>query len=570
MSTVPRARPRVEVVRAFRAPAESAPSAPAPVPDSAGESLEARFAREEWHILRGKTEDQVRVRWILIVGGVPLVFLVRYFFGILTMPYSTLAALGGGVSLVNLLFWAALRTNRWRPWHFWASAVCDWLVLFGFTAGHGPYGFLMMPYYVSLISTPALGVPRAGWIGLAVATVTYPLARLTGTVAMGAELPAAMLLLETGVVFSVVCSTLLGPTHYTRRLQEVRRGLAAVEAGDFRVSLKEGVRDQMDFLAGAVNRVAGSLGGVIRGVQGQAHSLSAVAEELSATTEQVQATAAEVGSLAAEAADETEREMAILTRGGDTLQRLAERNRALHGGASAAADNARRLASETDAHVERIAHSATLLEAVGEEYRRSARAMEELGGAGERIGGFVNTIREISDQTNLLALNAAIEAARAGEQGRGFAVVADEVRKLAGQSAASATDVGGTVAETRGAIGSVREQLEVAERSLAGVGAASEEGRAALEAMVAGLRGAVETIERIYGEVEAQSAVLAELMDEMGHVQQIAAASRARTGQTAQAAREQGSAMEDIAGTSTQLAAMAAEMNEVAGRFRVA
>ncbi|MBD0318903.1 MAG: hypothetical protein ICV87_01120 [Gemmatimonadetes bacterium] len=566
MSTVPRARPsRVEVVRAFRDPAAApSPPSPAPVPD---DSLEARFAREEWHILRGKTEDQVRVRWILIVGGVPLVFLVRYFFGILTMPYATLAALGGGVSLVNLLFWAALRTNRWRPWHFWASAVCDWLVLFGFTAGHGPYGYLMMPYYISLVSTPALGVPRAGWTGLAVSAVTYPLARLAGT--MGAPIPAAMVLLETGVVFSVVCSTLLGPTHYTRRLQEVRRGLAAVEAGDFRVSLKEGVRDQMDFLAGAVNRVAASLGAVIRGVQGQAHSLSAVAEELSATTEQVQATAAEVGSLAAEAADETEREMAILTRGGDTLQRLAERNRALHGGASAAAEDARRLAAETDAHVERIAHSATLLEAVGEEYRRSARAIEELGGAGERIGGFVNTIREISDQTNLLALNAAIEAARAGEQGRGFAVVADEVRKLAGQSASSATEVGGTVAETRAAIGGVREQLEVAERSLAGVGAASEEGGAALEAMVAGLRGAVETIERIYGEVEAQSAVLGELMDEMTHVQQIAAASRARTGQTAQAAREQGSAMEDIAGTSTQLAAMAAEMSEVAGRFRV-
>jgi methyl-accepting chemotaxis protein len=554
--------PRAERVQVFAMGSE----APEPPQDR---SLDERFQREQWHILRAKTEDQVRVRWLLIVGGVPLVFVVRYFFGILTMPYATLWALGGGVSLVNLLFWVSLRTGRWQPWQFWASAVCDWLVLFGFTAGHGEYGFLMMPYYVSLISTPALGVPRAGWAGLAVSALSYPLARVAGVGVAGASVPAAMVLLEAGVVVSVVWSTLLGPARYTRRLDEVRRGLAAVEAGDFRVSLMEGQRDQMDFLAAAVNRTAESLGAVIRGVQEQSQALAAVSEELSATTEQVQSSAIEVGTLAAEAADETDREMEILNRGGDALERLAERSRALHGGAREAADGARRLAADTDVHVGRIAQGGRLLEEVSDEYRRSAQAMAALAGAGERIGGFVATIREISDQTNLLALNAAIEAARAGEQGRGFAVVADEVRKLAGQSAQSAAEVDVTVGETRGAITAVRGQLDSAERALGGVGQVSEEGRAALEAMVAGLRGAVETIERIHGEVEAQSAVMAELLAAMQDVQRIAGASRNRTGQTAAAAQEQSAAMEELAGTSQQLAAMAQEMSDVARRFQV-
>jgi hemerythrin len=136
-----------------------------------------------------------------------------------------------------------------------------------------------------------------------------------------------------------------------------------------------------------------------------------------------------------------------------------------------AAESAQKATQQTHSGSELVQSSARLMENIAQRVNVSSKTVAGLGERSDQIGAIVNTIEDIADQTNLLALNAAIEAARAGEQGRGFAVVADEVRALAERTTKATKEIANMIkaiqSETQSAVGSMSEGVAEVKRGTA-------------------------------------------------------------------------------------------------------
>jgi methyl-accepting chemotaxis protein len=308
---------------------------------------------------------------------------------------------------------------------------------------------------------------------------------------------------------------------------------------------------------------------LVRAIRATAHEVAESSREVVAGAEDAGRVSSEIVSAVSDVAAGAERQAVLVSETHDAAVRVTEAVRGNADEAEAAAEaaeEARTLAGEGRTVVEDAGRA---MAGAREGSQAMTSAMGELTERSHEISGLVSTITAIADQTNLLALNAAIEAARAGEHGRGFAVVADEVRKLAEESGGAAR----SIAEAVGRIDNLTAQAadavrEAADRTDAGAGTVAHAGEAfqRIDEAVAGLVDRVARIAAAGRQVAEDTDAVRTRMDEAARLTETSSANTeevsATTEQTASAAR----AMADSA---TRLGQAAAELEDLVVQFTV-
>jgi len=311
----------------------------------------------------------------------------------------------------------------------------------------------------------------------------------------------------------------------TRPVRDLSSQAELVAKGDLTVEITQRSQDEVGQLASSFRAMVESLRDTIGQVGEASSAVASASSQISSSTEQMAAGAQEQTSQAGEVASAVEEMTKTILENSKNASDTAGTAKQ----SKEAAAQGGKVVEETVAGMKQIA----------DVVRKSANTVKELGKSSDQIGEIIGVIDDIADQTNLLALNAAIEAARAGEQGRGFAVVADEVRKLAERTTKATKEIAGMIkkiqSDTKGAVESMDEGTKRVDE---GIQLADKAG-ASLQEIVGISQKVTDMVTQIAAASEEQSSASEQISK---NVEAISAV----TGETAQGVQQIAKAAEDL------------------------
>jgi methyl-accepting chemotaxis protein len=343
-----------------------------------------------------------------------------------------------------------------------------------------------------------------------------------------------------GMVLAVAIGTFISGI-ITTPLKQGLNFAAAIAGGNLGRRLEMNRRDEIGSLADSLNNMKDSLCEIIGKMKDTSAALSTSAGQLSAASTQMAA-----GTEEAAAQVET-----IAT----ASEEMAATSMEIAGNCGTAAQSSQQASDTATAGEVVVKQTISVMGRIAKRVKESAVTVESLGVRSQQIGEIIGTIEDIADQTNLLALNAAIEAARAGEQGRGFAVVADEVRALAERTTKATKEISAMIKAIQGETKSAVESMEDGVKEVENGTSEAAKSSIALKDILDQINAVALQVNQMATAAEQQTATTTEISSNIQQITEV-------MGETARGAEESASA-------AGQLARLADDLQDLADHFQL-
>ena len=362
-----------------------------------------------------------------------------------------------------------------------------------------------------------------------------------------------------------------------RMIQPIRDLTEAVNVlatGDFRMTnnsipIDTERGDEIGFMGQAVLNLRRNVNDMVKKVAEAAEQVAAASEELTASADQSSLAINQVADSIVRVAGAATEQFGEVENATRQSEQLLKNMNTFTDTLSASSSKIQETNNAAEMGGKSVADAVDQMKVIESSVSDASTVIAQLGEESDKIGKIVDAIAAIADQTNLLALNAAIEAARAGEHGRGFAVVADEVRKLAEQSQTSAQEIsnliGSIQAKAQDAVHSMQDsvkQVQSGADSVDGAGKTFKE----IAVMVTDVAEGSERMEAIVAELVDSTDVITKSVD---HINTKSREVAKESETVSAASEEQTATMHEIADASRSLATQAQQMQEVIGRFKI-
>lgn len=378
------------------------------------------------------------------------------------------------------------------------------------------------------------------------------------------------------MIVSVVLSILyvvigfIGVRKYiTAPIEKIKTAVQRAEAGELNFSVDYDSKDEFGILSSSLNRTIAQLRDLIGQVKQSSEHMVAFSTELTASTEQTNSASEHIATVTLDIASGSEHQVRTIIETEDIVTQMVQDVQTIESNSTSV--------SEAAIHAEQISVDGNeIIKNAVQQMDKIQTSIDNLNnvifGLGDRsseIGQIVEVITSIAEQTNLLALNAAIEAARAGENGKGFAVVSEEVRKLAEESSLSAQRISvlidGIQTETNRAVESMQFTTN---EVVIGMNSVNTAGEAFKKIQHATKQVSVQ-VQGISTSVEHMAIEMNNMTDSMKQINGIAQSSAEGTQNISAATEEQLASMEEITASTFTLSKMAEELQNKTNMFKV-